>query len=293
VPAWPVVPAAIPAAPGSSAPGGPAGAAGSGRPTAGLLDLAVPWPTLTCESAAPGRIGRIGPVTAAQARHLARIAATGHATAWRVILTDQHGHATAAGRIPPGHLPPGLQQPGTAGLVGRVTVTLPAAALDQAPAPAAGSGGILTEIPRTATRARDQAAQLAETDRDTAGGCAHTLASAAYRPPPPIREYVTARDLTCRYPFCGQPAWRGDLDHTRPWDKGGLTCCCNLGGLCRHSQAVRRATGNSTCLFGGADPPGPCVHPFPECRCFLRAHAVRLEQVVWQAVDRSERLREP
>ncbi|MDQ2877383.1 MAG: hypothetical protein M3Y33_22280, partial [Actinomycetota bacterium] len=61
-------------------------------------------------------------------------------------------------------------------------------------------------------------------------GCAHTAATASYRPPPRLRDYVVARDLTCRFPFCGQPAWRGDLDHTQPWDSGGLTCSCNLGG---------------------------------------------------------------
>jgi hypothetical protein len=108
-------------------PPAPAGTAGTGRPPPGLLDLSLPWATLTCESASPGTLTRIGPVTALQARRLAR-------------------------------------------------------------------------------------------------------AAAADQPPPRIREYVTARDLTCRYPFCGQPAWRGDLDHTRPWDKGGLTCSCNLGG---------------------------------------------------------------
>src|ERR1039457_983755 len=35
-----------------------------------------------------------------------------------------------------------------------------------------------------------------------------------------------------------------------------------LAGLCQHPQATRRATGSSACLFGGADPPGPCAHPF-------------------------------
>ncbi|HEY1617555.1 MAG TPA: HNH endonuclease signature motif containing protein, partial [Streptosporangiaceae bacterium] len=54
------------------------------------------------------------------------------------------------------------------------------------------------------------------------------------------REYVVARDLTCRFPGCGQPAWRGDLDHTRPWDQDGLTCSCNLGPLCRHHHILKQ-----------------------------------------------------
>jgi hypothetical protein len=63
-----------------------------------------------------------------------------------------------------------------------------------------------------------------------AGGCAHTAASLSYRPPPRLKEYIAARDLTCRFLRCRQPTWRGDLDQTIPFDDGGMTCGCNLGG---------------------------------------------------------------
>jgi hypothetical protein len=69
------------------------------------------------------------------------------------------------------------------------------------------------------------------------------LATSAYRPSPLIREYVIARDLTCRFPYCGQPAWRGDLDHTHPWHKGGRTCRCNLGPLCRFHHILKQLLG--------------------------------------------------
>jgi hypothetical protein len=72
-----------------------------------------------------------------------------------------------------------------------------------------------------------------------AGGCAHTAASPGYRPPPRLRDHVTARDLTCRSPVCRQPAWRGDLDHTIPHDNGGITCACNLGGICRRDHLIK------------------------------------------------------
>ena len=72
-----------------------------------------------------------------------------------------------------------------------------------------------------------------------AGGCAHTAACAGYRPPPRLREYIAARDLTCRFLRCRQPAWRGDLDHTIPYDNGGMTCHCNLGGLCRTHHLLK------------------------------------------------------
>ena len=69
------------------------------------------------------------------------------------------------------------------------------------------------------------------------------MASAAYRPPPRIREHIAARDITCRFTTCGQPAWRADLDHTVPWHKGGRTCPCNLGGFCRTHHKIKALPG--------------------------------------------------
>ena len=239
VPAWPPVPVTVPAPPASAA-----GTAGAGRPPPGLLDLSLPWATLTCESASPGTLTRIGPVTATRARRLARVAAGEPGTQWRLILTGEDQHAIAVTRLPRISAPAELNQPGLTGLVGRVTVIMPAiAAPDRAPPGHPRDDPILIAILRAAVRARDGAAQLARADHDAPGGCAHTAASPAYRPPPRLRDYITARDLTCRYPYCGQPAWRGDLDHTRPWDKGGPTCRCNLGGLCRAHHILKHHPG--------------------------------------------------
>ena len=91
---------------------------------------------------------------------------------------------------------------------------------------------------RAATRARAAAAADA-----AAGGCAHAAASPGCRPPPRLHDYIAARDLTCRFPRCRQPAWRGDLDHTIPFDDGGLTCRCNLGGLCRTHHILKHHPG--------------------------------------------------
>jgi Domain of unknown function (DUF222) len=61
-----------------------------------------------------------------------------------------------------------------------------------------------------------------------------------YRPPPRLREFVTARDVTCRGLACRQPAWRADLDHTIPYDQGGRTCRCNFGGGCRKHHILKQ-----------------------------------------------------
>jgi hypothetical protein len=33
------------------------------------------------------------------------------------------------------------------------------------------------------------------------------------------------------------------LDHTVPWDQGGLTCECDLAPLCRHHHRCKQAEG--------------------------------------------------
>jgi len=132
------------------------------------------------------------------------------------------------------------------GLVGRVTLTVPEDVLNappRLPARVATRGSILDRALRAAGRAAAAAATRAAADAVASGGCAHTTANPGYRPASRLREYVVARDLTCRFPSCGQPAWRGDLDHTRPWDQGGLTCSCNLGGLCRHHHLLKQHPG--------------------------------------------------
>ncbi|HMH91959.1 MAG TPA: DUF222 domain-containing protein, partial [Streptosporangiaceae bacterium] len=82
---WPAVPPAIPAVVPAVVPA--VASAGGQQPLGGLLDLTLPWATLTCAADGPGVLGRIGPVTAVQARQIARLASRGYQTQWRVILT--------------------------------------------------------------------------------------------------------------------------------------------------------------------------------------------------------------
>jgi hypothetical protein len=230
-------------------------AEGGAGPVPGLLDVSLPWLVLAGASPGPGYLGRIGPVPAIQARRLAAYAAGDPAAEWRIIVTTSAGHAIAVTRIrrprdqPGAGIGPGASGGRGLGLVGRVTLTIPADILTRPPSrtgnqtrPGAGLG---TEPPaeilrlalqaagRAAARARDTAA-----DDAAAGGCAHSSATPGYRPPPRLRDHVAARDLTCRSPVCRQPAWRGELDHTIPWDEG-LTCACNLGGVCKADHLLK------------------------------------------------------
>ncbi len=223
-PAWPPVPPLLPS--------GPA-AMGRLQPAAGgLLDLTVPWSTLTGDSGEPGHLSQIGPITPSQARDLADLASYDPAVSWRVIITSPDGTATAVRRVP---TLPGSSGP--AGLIRRVSVSMRPQQLSGPPSP--GLPAIWARTLRAAARAAEEARLKALADT-AAGGCAHTLATPAYQPPPRLRELITARDGTCRFPTCRQPVWRCDLDHCTPYHRGGRTCSCNLGGLCRFHHILKQ-----------------------------------------------------
>jgi hypothetical protein len=97
-------------------------------------------------------------------------------------------------------------------------------------------------------RAGPQAAEVLRALRLTLhpvirGPCDHAQAEHRYRPSRTLRHLVSARNTRCTAPGCGQPAARCDLDHTRPWHRGGITCPCDLAPLCRHHHRCKQAEG--------------------------------------------------
>ena len=192
-PAWPalgVIPPGL--ARPARRPAGPGVLAGraerDGRPVPGLLDATVPWVTLAGAAQRPGLLGRIGPVTAAQARQLAAAAETDPGAQWRVIITNPAGQAITVARIRrrarrPG---PGGRPPPGAGLVGRLTVTITADAVrEHARAgppggsrrpgppgtgpPGTGPPGIIAAVVRAAAAALARADVQAAADAAAAG----------------------------------------------------------------------------------------------------------------------------
>ncbi|MCW2898069.1 MAG: hypothetical protein JWO67_334 [Streptosporangiaceae bacterium] len=61
-----------------------------------------------------------------------------------------------------------------------------------------------------------------------------------YRPPAAMRRMVINRDGTCRFPTCRARAARCDHDHTLAHHRGGPTCPCNLGLLCRRHHRLKQ-----------------------------------------------------
>ena len=60
-----------------------------------------------------------------------------------------------------------------------------------------------------------------------------------YEPPQALVDFLLARDRSCRFPGCRQPATRSDIDHAQSWEAGGETNIENLGLLCRRHHRLK------------------------------------------------------
>jgi hypothetical protein len=231
---------AAPAADGSGAAGlGPAGtdaartragtrAAATGMGAiAGSVHLTLPASVWLGLSDAPGELPGYGPVDAWTARDLAARLAAHAATRWHVTLTGTGGRAVAHA-CP--HTPPPRGRSG----------------------PLAGTGPPGDTGPPSNTGPPDGSRSTAAGQAWLAGlefawlenaPCTHRRATTAYRAGNLLRECVAVRHRTCSFPGCRRSARRCDLDHTRPWDDGGLTCECNLAPLCRRHHRAKQAPG--------------------------------------------------
>jgi hypothetical protein len=221
----------------------------------GSLTLTVPLRTLAGLSTEPGQLSRIGAVTAMVARQVATTAAASPASTWQIVVAGETGEAIAVtGLRRLGNARASPQAARTATLAGgydgalRVVLVVPAAL-------AASPGqelrdrlqnlGRLGDILATAVRS---AADACAVSGKTAGSrkyrsaenCDHQQGVRGYRVPRGMRLLVEARDRTCGFPPCRQPAWRTDMDHTIPYHRGGPTCPCNIHGECRHHHILKQ-----------------------------------------------------
>ncbi len=60
-----------------------------------------------------------------------------------------------------------------------------------------------------------------------------------YEPPQALKDFLIARDRTCRFPGCRRSAILSDLDHAQSWESGGATSLENLGALCRRHHKLK------------------------------------------------------
>lgn len=223
----------------------------------------MPWRTLAGLASEPGMLSRVGAVTAQVTRDLAAAAALERRCEWRLILVGHAGTSLAVSSVPRtwliqrGRAAAGSAQPagepyaaniapGAAGLVARITLTLPIAEVDRLPESDAASWtcppelrAVLAAALRAGVRAAGQFRAI-QAQSVSSGVCSHHSEVPGYRVPGSLRAFVEARDQTCRFPGCRQPAWRCDQDHTLAYESGGRTCACNLSAACRHHHRLKQ-----------------------------------------------------
>jgi hypothetical protein len=95
-------------------------------------------------------------------------------------------------------------------------------------------------------------------------GCRHSRAEARYRPSLSLQHLIRVRQARCAFPGCRRPADRADLDHTVPFEQGGITCECNLAPLCRRHHQAKQAPGWRLTQ----DQPGRMIWQLPHGRSY-------------------------
>lgn len=118
-------------------------------------------------------------------------------------------------------------------------------------------------IPASAARAVIADASLVTLRRvivDGTTGHALDLGVRRYQLTAVERDYIAARDRSCRRPGCNQPAHKCETDHATPFHDGGASRTDNLGALCvRHHQ--EKTHGGWTIEASAAD--GSCTFVSP------------------------------
>jgi len=81
----------------------------------------------------------------------------------------------------------------------------------------------------------------------------------SYEPPQQLKDFLIARDRTCRFPGCRRSALLSDLDHAESWESGGSTSPDNIGALSRRHHRLKTHDGWKIESF----PDGSCTWTSP------------------------------
>ncbi len=103
------------------------------------------------------------------------------------------------------------------------------------PAELGGYGPIPASAARDIAADNEWTAFLVDSADETFLG----LGTTAYRPTRRLDDHIAARDETCTFPHCDQPAERCDTEHAIPWDQGGPTDEHNCAPMCRRHHRLK------------------------------------------------------
>ena len=207
-----------------TAPGDPVG----GR-LAARVNLTMSLSALLGLGSGPAEVAGFGPVDPDLARQVCIRAAAHPATRWCLTVTDDSGRAIGHGCMPGRRPAQVFGDPG-----GGAPPGPPAR-------PSGGAGPVRWAEPaKRQLGARELTVKIAALAQGT---CDHQNQEPGYEPSRRLQHLIRARSVTCSAPGCCRPAARCDLDHTVPYEQGGLTCECDLAPLCRHHHRCKQAEG--------------------------------------------------
>jgi hypothetical protein len=105
-----------------------------------------------------------------------------------------------------------------------------------------GAGPLSSDVVRDLLADPDVAVTIRRLVTDPITGHLLDYGRRTYEVPERLREFIIARDRTCRFPGCRRRADLSQIDHATPWDDGGQSNPANLGALCvRHHQLKTHA----------------------------------------------------
>jgi hypothetical protein len=209
----------FPASTGTDQPPGLTGTVGQSPGLTGTVNLTMPLATWLGCADAPGHAAGYGPLDADDSRALARVLAGRADSKWCITFTGAGGRPVAHGCIRAGAVIPGPRSHGP---------------------PSTGPPG--TDHTGPAARSPDMTWVLTVTPLPS-GSCDHAKETPAYPPSRDLRHLLEIRHATCTYPGCRRPAAQCDADHTLAYHRGGRTCLCNLGPVCRRHHKVKQSPG--------------------------------------------------
>ncbi len=78
---------------------------------------------------------------------------------------------------------------------------------------------------------------------DLTGPCDHKHQAAGHDPGRLLRHLTGVLNQTCTSPSCRRPETQCDYEHARSWDKGGISCLCQAGPVCRRDHRDKQGPG--------------------------------------------------
>ena len=95
----------------------------------------------------------------------------------------------------------------------------------------------------TGTGRGDERRDLVFALESLAGPCDHKHQATGHDPGVKLRHLTGILNACCTFPPCRRPEAQSDYEHSVPYEKGGRTCLCEAGPVCRQNHRDKQAPG--------------------------------------------------